>query len=246
MTACPPAVPCTDCPLRRLPVFAPLSPDEVAFMLRFKKGERRVSAGTAVLKPGEAGPHLFTVLSGLGVRHRTLPGSRRQVLNFVFPGDFLGLQASLLDRSRHGVAASSDMVLCVFDRSDLWDMFRGHPERALAVTWATAVDESLLAEALVAVGQGSAGERIAWALTRIAARCTALGIGDGRSIPIPWRQQDLADALGLSLVHTNKTLARFRLEGLVRWTEGRLTIEDLPALAGIAGLDPGPQVRPLI
>jgi CRP/FNR family transcriptional regulator, anaerobic regulatory protein len=223
-----------------------MSDAEVAFMLRFKKGERRVPAGGRVLVAGESVPHLYTVLSGLGLRHRSLPDGRRQVLNFVFPGDLLGLQGGLTAEQRHAVIASTDMVLCVFDRDDLWGMFRDQPARALAVTWAAATDESLMAEALTAVGQGAAGERIAWALTRLVARFSALGIGDGDSVPIPWRQQDLADALGLSLVHTNKTLARFREQGLVRWTEGRLILGDLDALAGIAGLDPPPHPRPLI
>ena len=247
----PAAVPCTECPLRPLPCFAPMSEAEVAFMMRFKKGELRVPAGRVILAQGEPSVHVYTALHGMGLRARTLPEGQRQVLNFVFPGDLLGLQAGLMDAMGHSVEASSDMVLCVFDRAELWRMFRNQPARAWSVAWAAAVEETLLGEALATVGQRGASGRIAWAVTRIARRFAALGIGEGGVLPMPWRQQDLADALGLSLVHTNKTLARFREQGLLRWTEGRLHLGDPAALAGLAGLPPAsaspePALRPLI
>jgi CRP-like cAMP-binding protein len=66
-------------------------------------------------------------------------------------------------------------------------------------------------------------------------------------VPLPFRQQDLADALGLSLVHTNKTLARFRERQLCDWSEGVLRILDASALAtlGLMELDK-PDKRPLM
>jgi hypothetical protein len=64
---------------------------------------------------------------------------------------------------------------------------------------------------------------------------------------MPWRQQDLADSLGLSLVHTNKTLQKLRGSGLARWSDGTLLIPNSPALADLAGVDvEAAQRRPLI
>jgi CRP-like cAMP-binding protein len=55
----------------------------------------------------------------------------------------------------------------------------------------------------------------------------------------PFTQRDLADALGLSLVHTNKTLAKLKFQQLATWSEGRLLIYDLQALArvGLTSVD---------
>lgn len=61
-------------------------------------------------------------------------------------------------------------------------------------------------------------------------RLTALGLAEGQTVPFPYRQQDLADAVGLSLVHTNKMLARLRLDGLADWAGGRLTVPDVQRL----------------
>lgn len=70
-------------------------------------------------------------------------------------------------------------------------------------------------EALATVSQRTAQERVAWALLRVFRRLRFLKLGNGRSVPFPYRQQDLSDALGLSLVHTNKTLAALREKQLV-------------------------------
>ncbi len=221
--------------------------EELAFMRGFKSGELTVSAGTTVLMEGANSPQVFTVLSGMGTRYKTLEDGRRQVINFLFPGDFIGLQAGIMGEMKHSVEASAPMVLCVFNRTDLWNMFKAHPERAYDLTWIAAVEEHFLGETLAAVGQRGARQRVAWALLRIHHRLRAVGMEKAGEVPLAFRQQDLADALGLSLVHTNKTLMHLRKTGLACWTEGRLAIRDRVKLAAYAGSAPEPlDKRPLM
>ena len=242
------ATPCTACPLRRLDCFSPMEPGEIDFMQTFKSGELTVDPGSQILMEGSNSPQLFTVLEGMGLRYKTLANGRRQVVNFVWPGDFLGLQAGVMGEMGHSVEATTRMRLCVFDRGSIWRLFQNHPQRAYDLTWLAAVEEHFLGEALSSLGQRSAIERMAWAFVRLHARAEALALArpDG-SFPLPYRQQDLADALGLSLVHTNKTLARLRDRQLVSWNEGAVTIFDLEALADLGQAELGPpRLRPLI
>jgi CRP-like cAMP-binding protein len=230
-----------------LPCFDDFTEEELEFMIRFKVGEITVDAGTQILTEGTSSPQLMTALRGLGLRYKTLRDGRRQVVNFIFPGDFLGLQAGLMGEVRHSVEASTRMTLCVFNRSDLWSLFRGQPERAFDLTWLAAVEERFLGEALTSVGQHSAIERICWAIIRLYKRGEALGMLTDGAMPLPYRQQDLADALGLSLVHTNKTLAKLRERQLVSWQDGMLRVDDPEGLARIADLTLADRkVRPLI
>lgn len=238
---------CAACPLRRLGVFDDLSRDEVAFLQRFKHGELRVEPGTPLLMEGSNSPQMYTALHGLGLRTKTLADGRRQVVNFVFPGDFLGLQAGVMGKMRHSVEATTQMTLCVFDRSEIWNLFRQSPERAFDITWHAAMEEHFLGEALTSIGQMSGLERMAWGLQRYARRCSMLALNDGRSYPFPFRQQDLADALGLSLVHTNKTLQKLRERQLVALRSGRLSLPDPEGLAALTGGAPETERRrPLI
>ena len=224
-----------------------MSENEVAFMQKFKAGELTVEAGTPILLEGSNAPQLYTVLSGMGIRDTSLPNGERQVISFVFPGDFIGLQAGILGEMGHSVEARTKMRLCVFDRSEFWSFFRAHPTRAFDITWLAAVEEHFLGETIITIGQRSAMEAIAWALVKVFQRGQALGLVQNATMELPYRQQDLADALGLSLVHTNKTLGKLKSKQLVSWTDGVLQINDLAALAKVAMLElEAPAQRPLM
>lgn len=238
---------CDACPLRTYAVFEPFSDGELAFMHDFKKGEMVIDPGTPIVTQGTETAQMFTVLEGLGMRDKLLGNGRRQVINFLFPGDFIGLQACMTGTMAHSVLAATQMRLCIFDRAGLWDLFQNHPQRAFDLTWLAAVEENFLGETIATLGQRSAVERIAWALLRIFERLKAVGMARNGVVPMPFRQQDLADCTGLSLVHTNKTVQRLRSDGLIRWGDGALTVSDPKALAAVAQLSARPpERRPLV
>lgn len=242
---------CEKCPLRRQPLFVPFSDEEVVFMQNFKTGELTVDAGTTILMEGSNSPQLYTVFSGMGTRYTTLENGRRQVINFLFPGDFIGLQAGLMGEMKHSVEASTPMVLCAFKRTDLWNLFRAQPDRAYDLTWIAAVEEHFLGETIATLGQRDAAQRIAWAFLRIEKRLRSVGLGksgaNDATVPLPFRQQDLADSLGLSLVHTNKTLSRLRERGVAVWSDGVLQVLDRKGLAEIAMVEPkAEEQRPIL
>lgn len=238
---------CQDCPLRKLDSFQAFSASDIKITDALKHGELRVDAGMPILEEGTSSPQLYTVLQGQGVRYKTLESGRRQVLSFVFPGDFLGLQAAVMEEMDHSVESTTEMVLCVFDRKDLRRLYRDAPERAFDVTWVAAEEETMLSEALTAVGQRTAKERVAWGLMRLMQRSKASGLARRDRAPMPFRQTDFADAMGLSLVHTNKTLSMIRRAELATWADGWLDIHDPEGLAEMAGTPlNGDHCRPLI
>ena len=240
-------VKCQNCPLRGKPLFQSMSSDDVTRTQRFKSGELSVDPGTPILMEGSNAPQLYTALHGMGLRYKTLPDGRRQVINLIFPGDFVGLQAGIMGEMSHSVEATMRMTFCVFDRSGFFEWFSANPTRAFDLTWLAAAEEHFLGEALTTLGQRSATGAIAWALMKIMIRGEALGLAKNGSMPFPYRQQDLADTLGLSLVHTNKTLARLRERQLVAWSDGVLQIHDREKLVEIAQIEDKPAVeRPII
>ncbi len=240
-------VECRACPLREREVFFPFSEEELAYMERFKVGEMTLDAGRTFLEEGSSSPQIFTVLRGMGVRYKLLENGARQVVNFLLPGDFVGLQAAIMGEMKHSAEATTEVRLCVFDRSEFWSLFQRHPSRAFDVTWLAAMEEHYLGETVATIGQRDARQRVAWALLKLFQRLRAVGLGAKHMVPLPYRQQDLADALGLSLVHTNKTLARLRELGLATWHDSVLTIDDPSRLADEALTDlDEPSKRPLM
>ncbi len=224
-----------------------MSQEEVDVMQRFKVGELVVDAGAPILMQGSNSPQLFTALHGMGLRYKYLENGRRQVVNFILPGDFIGLQAGVMGEMGHSVKATTKMTLCVFNRSAIWSFFKDNPERAFSVTWLAAIEEHFLGDALATVGQRNALQSVAWALAKVYLRGQQLGMVSKSQMSLPFRQQDLADALGLSLVHTNKTLATLRNRQLAHWSDGVLSIADIDKLAEIALIeDTAVPQRPLL
>jgi CRP-like cAMP-binding protein len=238
---------CAQCPLRCLDTFRTFTPKELAFIDGFKRGELVAEPGSAVLTEGSNSAHLYTVLSGWGFRYKLLEDGRRQILNLVMPGDFIGLQGSVLKEMQHSVEALSAMLLCVFERDRLWDLYANYPALAYDITWLAAREEQTLDEHLLSVGRRSALERLAYLLLFIFSRAEARRMTRKNTLVFPFTQQHIADTLGLSLVHTNKTLKRLSAMQLVHWHDRRFEIVDHDKLTEIAGWEPSPEaVRPLI
>lgn len=238
---------CLHCPLRKRPAFEPFTDAELAFMRRFKAGELTVGPHTTILLQGAASPQIFTALSGWGVRYTLLPDGGRQVINFVMPGDLVGLQAGLLGEMQHSVDALTEMTLCVFARADLWDLFKTNPSRAYDLTWLAAREEHFLGDLVTTVGRRDGLGRVAWGLVVLYRRARLRELARDGVLPMPFRQQDLADAFGLSLVHTNKMLAQLRARGLIAIGGGEMRLNDLAGLEAIAKIDPEIETRrPLI
>lgn len=238
---------CAACVLKSMKCFRSLSDEEIAFLTQFKSGEFLTEAGATVLLEGSSSPHLYTVLQGWGFRYKTLPDGRRQILNFVLPGDFLGLQTSLFTEMQHSVEALTPMVLCVFPRDRLWKLYADYPSLAFDLTWIVARSERLLDENLLSVGRRSALERMAYVLLHLFHRAADLGLTQGRRARFPFTQQHIADSLGLSLVHTNKTLRALVDRRCVRWKDGIFELADEARLTEIASYEREPSLqRPLI
>jgi CRP-like cAMP-binding protein len=148
----------------------------------------------------------------------------------------------------HSVEALSAMVLCTFDRDRLRDLYSSFPGLAFDVTWLASREEQILDQNLLSVGRRTALERTAYLLLHLHARASALGLAPPDRFFPPITQQHLADALGLSIVHTNKTLKRLSDRKIIRWKNRMLEILDIVALRKIAVWDEegGERVRPLI
>jgi CRP/FNR family transcriptional regulator, anaerobic regulatory protein len=230
-------VPCDACPLRALPALRDFADQELAFIKEFKSGELAVEAGTSLLLQGNSTAHLYTALSGWAFRYKLLPDGRRQILNYVLPADFIGLQASMLDEMQHSVETLTDMLLCVFPREKLWDLYRHYPSLAFDVTWLAAREEQILDEHLLNVGRRTALERTAFLLLHLFVRAEQVQLTKGDTLAFPLTQQHVADTLGMSLVHLNRMLKRLAATRTIRWRAKSLEILDRDALAQIAGYD---------
>src|SRR3990167_8099406 len=213
---CPPT--CHDCRLRKTGAFTAVKPEVLDFIEGFRTDSLAVEAGGALVRENQTNAKLFTLYSGWAFRYKTMSDGRRQILNFLLPGDLVGLQQEFGDVSTHGIEALTDCSLCVFQN-----------------------------DSLLTAGRRNATERVAMLLMHLYRRLDRIGLVEDGTVAFPLNQQHIADALGLSLVHTNKTLRRLSLLGLHELKNGRLRLLNTRALARIAEYyDTPPRLMPLL
>jgi CRP-like cAMP-binding protein len=228
-------VSCEQCPLRAMPHFREFNENELKFVSSFKIGQMVAETGATLLAEGNRSAHLFTLLSGWAFRYKTLPDGRRQILNYMLPGDLVGLQGSVTGNMEHSVEALSPLVLCVFQRDRLNELFGKHPGLSYDITWIAAREERVLDDHLLSLGRRTALERAAYLIAYLHDRANRVGMANGRNLLIPITQVHVADTLGLSVVHTNKTLKKLADRGLIHWHDRSCEVIDPEKLMDIAG-----------
>src|SRR5580692_2053130 len=217
-------VPCYECALRACGLFKRVTDEELNSIDEIKREHLQVAAGEEIIRIGDAAPEVYTLYAGWAFRYKMLADGRRQILSFLLPGDLLGLQAAMFDAALYGIEALTDVELCVLPRKKLWTLFGQMPGLAFDVAWLGSRSESFVDENLTSVGRRTAAERVAALIVTLYKRAKVLAMVNDETFAFPPTQQHIADALGLSLVHTNKTLAKLKRLGMFKQQNGTITL----------------------
>jgi CRP-like cAMP-binding protein len=102
----------------------------------------------------------------------------------------------------------------------------------------THIDAYIFREWTLNVGRRDARTRTAHLLCEFALRLVAVGLGERCHYELPMTQEQLADALGLTSVHTNRTLKNLTEGGLITRTHRSVRINDWSALMAVGDFDP--------
>jgi CRP-like cAMP-binding protein len=109
-------------------------------------------------------------------------------------------------------------------------LFAQQPQLAYLFWRDTLIDAAVFREWMVGIGRRSAFKRIAHLFCEMIVRMQAVGLSSNYSIELPLTQTDIADALGLSTVHVNRTLQEIRRAGLINFQRGKLVAVNWPGL----------------
>lgn len=212
--------------LRRLRSLAPLSEREAALVMNLGLHRQTNAPGAELYAQGAGMGRPKVLLSGWAARCRVLPDGRRQIFTFVLPGDAIGLGwrsepyalSATIGLTKTLTADASLLAEAVYERPA---EFEGLTAAANA---AAALEETSLLDHIVRLGRQTAYERMAHLFLELRWRLAVVGLGNDRKFPMPLTQEILADALGLSIVHVNRTLQQLRREGLLEAKAGYVEI----------------------
>ncbi len=224
--------------VRKLGSFTMLSDDDKARLNGLSRSTQRHKAGTDLIAQGDRPREVFLLIEGWACRYKVLPDGNRQIMAYLIPGDLCDIHVFILKAMDHAIGLLSDARVAAIPKRVMLDTLREHPGIAQALFWATLVDEAVLREWLVNIGQRDAYRRTAHLFCEMRLRMRQVGLTHDGAFSLPLTQEQLGDTMGLTSVHVNRTLQKMRAEGLISLQGGVLTIHDPDRMAAIAGFDP--------
>ncbi len=202
-------------------------------------GVRRLSFAKAkdVIISGSHNDCIYFNHDGWLARYKILHKGTRQILDFILPGQVFGLPACLFPQAPYSIATitQANVSAIPFDMID--NVFDRDPALAKALFWSTVQEAAILGEHLTGTGRRSAYERISHLLLELFVRLNTSHRSGEMTLSIPLTQELIADALGLSTVHVNRTLRALRQDKLVAVAGRSITIIDFEALSVLSDFE---------
>lgn len=179
--------------------------ERLGVRMTFAKGEE-------IFGQDETADLVHSVVSGAVRTSRLLSDGRRQIGNFYYPGDLVGLETG--DMHRFSAEAIIDCTILVVKRASL-RQFSGDGELDRAIWEATRRELERTQEHLLVLGRKTACEKVASFLLDLAQR------GAAAIVDLPMGRQDMADYLGLTIETVSRMVTQLQGSQIVEFAGSR-------------------------
>jgi CRP-like cAMP-binding protein len=190
-----------------------------------------------VVREGQQTTECTVLLKGFTFRQKLVRDGGRQIISFHIPTEFVDVQNGVLGVADHNVQTVNRCEMAAVPRGALMELMAERPAVRLAIWVDTLIDASIFREWVVNVGRRDSRARIAHLLCELAVRLKNIGEGNDARFDLPLTQEQLADATGLTAVHTNRTLQSLRRDGLIELSNGVLRILDWDGLSEVGDFE---------
>jgi CRP-like cAMP-binding protein len=199
---------------------------------------------TPILRAGRPEPVAILIRSGFAYHACALPDGRRAILHTLVSGDYAGLHNIVLARTTENVYAANRVGYHVLGAATLRELLT---DPCLSMYLLAQIAETRWrADRLAAsIGRLDAHARICVLLLDIHDRLRHRELITRPTFNVPLTQEQIADHLGLTLVHVNRTLRRLRKEKIVLVDRQVVIIQDIERMRELAQGLPEPAEMPV-
>ena len=220
-------------PLHRPELFEDLHRGESALTRAMSANAKTFRPGDTIILEGEPHSYVYWLRTGWVARARRMPDQRSQIIAVFLPGDFFGVKTVFLVRQPDAMEALSAVTVEFLHHHQVLRLTRENPDVGVRLWWQVCEDQRRVHSCVTGLGRGNAEERIGAMLLDFRMRLHRAGL-KGESFRLPMTQQQMADYLGLTVVHVNRVLRRLREAGMISVTRGRMMIRDIRAVEQLA------------
>lgn len=224
--------------LSRLTLRSSLDEMDCAALVALPGDEIVTAAHRDIVRPGQVTDYACMVVEGVAGRFDQLGDGKRQITALHIPGDMCDLHSVPVPHTGWGIESLTDTRIKRIPHAVLRDLAARSQPIAMAFWRDTVVDGSILSKWISALGRRSARDRLGHLMCEMGLRFEQAGLGTRTRFDLPITQAQLADVLGLTAVHLNRTMQGLRQEGLLAKDGPTVVIPDFPALAKLAEFDP--------
>ena len=217
--------------LRKLEQSVRLDARDRAAVLALPHTLRVLEAGKYIVREGDPTDTVCLLRTGFAYRHKIVGDGERQIVSVQMAGDMVDLHNALLGIADHNVQALTRAEIAMIPQAAILELAAAHPSVGRAMWLDTLVDGSIYREWIANVGRRDAKTRTAHVLCELAIRQEAAGLGDRGHYQLPMTQEQLADVLGLTPVHVNRTLKALEESGLIGRDKRSVTVADWDKLS---------------
>lgn len=222
--------------LRRISEFIDPTTAELAALEGAKLTRRTFKRNGIISSQGECVKEVYFVVHGWVGSSMEMSMGRDQLANIFLPGDFAGLPDIALKRGATTLIALTDVTVDVIPLDRLARLFEKAPRFLFMLFVMTQRERVLLTDQLAVIGQSRAIQRVAALILHIHRRLSVLRPEPGSVVDWPLTQQRVADAVGLTSVHVNRTFRELTERGLITRKGKQIRLLDVGTLSKLSGL----------
>ena len=233
---------CVDCPIREHTLFNGLSDKSMTWIDSHKQqGQHLLDVGALLYEENQPQDEVYILTKGWMMGYQSLSNGKRQILYFALPGDILGFKSQHKKRIEHSVQAITAVHLCVFSNENLHHVLNQETLAKQNMFNILADKMDVYHQHLLGMGQKQAEERIAFLLLdlyhRIMKQQPIPSKQPQNSVFFPLNQTHIAEATGMSVVHTNRVLQKLFNKQIIAIHQHHLILKDEQQLAALAQFD---------
>jgi len=227
---------CVRCPIRSRALFGKIIEDDLLNLVySLKVTKSNIAPKFTIFREGDKTDKCYTLNSGWMILYKTLKTGKRQIINFVLPGDFLGLDLNEDGRQLYSLETLTESSLCVFPSSKLKNVMKKNISLLQGYNKKLIQNNTLHVQHLVNVGRMDSKQRLAAIIMELFSRAGYSRDNKGRKfMHFPPTQEDLADLLGLTQVHVNRVMRSIIEDKIISCNRKIITILQEDKLKNIA------------
>ncbi len=225
------------CMVEKFRHYIELSDDEEALLLRLEEKKVKYKSGETIRGKGHESEDIYTISDGWTYIANTIDQGTRSVFDLKLNGDFVGLGEISFDNYLYDFVALTDVEVCPFPKQHLNEIFKKSEKLNRTFYSIISREQAILFERLISLGRRNALEKVAHLILEFSTRKSAFGVDIEGSFEFPIKQDLIADMLGLSNIHVNRSMNELKRHKYIDYDRRNIQILDKQRLINLANFN---------